>query len=81
MMRFWWGSSVTSRKVHWKNLDSMCSLKCLGGMGFKELAVFNDALLGRQAWRLIRAPNSLLGRNMRAKYSEKGVDYYYGVIL
>lgn len=39
----------------------MCTLKCLGGFGFKDLAMFNDALLGCQAWRLIRELSSLLG--------------------
>ncbi|XP_019105528.1 uncharacterized protein LOC109135246 [Beta vulgaris subsp. vulgaris] len=40
-------------------------------MGFKDLSVFNDALLGRQAWRLVRAPHSLFGRVMKAKYFPK----------
>lgn len=37
-------------------------------MGFKDLAVFNDALLGRQVWRLLHFKNSLLSRVMKAKY-------------
>lgn len=46
----------------------MCTLKCLGGMGFKDLIVFNDTLLRRQAWRLVRASNSLLRCVMKVKY-------------
>lgn len=68
MSRFWWGSSDSERKIHWKNWDFMCTMKCFGGMGFNYLSVFNDALLGRQAWRLIRAPHSLFGWVMKAKY-------------
>ncbi|XP_021732105.1 uncharacterized protein LOC110698909 [Chenopodium quinoa] len=68
MANFWWGKSVDRKRIHWKSRDSMCTLKCLGGMGFRDLAIFNDSLLGRQAWRIISQSNSLLSRVMRAKY-------------
>lgn len=42
------------------------------GMGFKDFYVFNDALLGRQIWRLIHHKNSLLRRLMQAKYYPHG---------
>ncbi|KAL2937830.1 hypothetical protein RDABS01_021279 [Bienertia sinuspersici] len=68
MANFWWGGKDERRKFHWKNWDAMCSPKVLGGMGFRDLEVFNVALLGRQAWRLIRGTETLLGRVMKAKY-------------
>ena len=34
-------------------------MKCLGGLGFKDLVLFNDVLLGLQAWRLICEPHVL----------------------
>lgn len=37
-------------------------------MDFKDLAIFNDTLLGRQAWHLIREPETLLEKVMKAKY-------------
>ena len=68
MARFFWGQTDAKRRIHWRSWKSMCELKCLGGLGFKDLEVFNDALLGRQAWRIMQGDNTLLGKVMRAKY-------------
>ena len=46
----------------------MCEPKCDGGMGFKNLKLFNKALLAKQGWNLQMGNNSLVYRVLKAKY-------------
>lgn len=41
-------------------------------MGFRDLHCFNLAMLARQCWRLLQAPNSLRVSVLRAKYYPSG---------
>ena len=57
--KFWWGQRGNRRKVHWVKWEEMCKHKDDGGMGFKDLTMFNEAMLAKLAWRLFNDDTSL----------------------
>lgn len=46
---YWWGSEKGRRKVQWIPWSTMIQPKGAPGMGFKDLILFNQALLAKQA--------------------------------
>jgi hypothetical protein len=69
---FYWGAKDGKRKTHWRSWDKLQRPKKQGGLGFRDFRAFNQALLARQAWRLITKPNSLCARVLKAKYYPNG---------
>ncbi|XP_010468802.1 PREDICTED: uncharacterized protein LOC104748921 [Camelina sativa] len=61
-------SDGNDRGLHWVAWDKVCKDKAEGGLGFRDLEIFNDALLAKQYWRLIQFPNSLFAQVFRSRY-------------
>lgn len=66
--QFFWGSKEGKRKPHWVSWQTMTQPKKNGGLGFRDLELFNLALLARQAWRLLTMPDSLCAKLLKAIY-------------
>jgi len=73
MNSFWWGYGKSAQKgIHWMSWEKLSAPKIHRGMGFKDLAAFNLAMLGKQGWKFIMKPASLVARIFKARYFPSG---------
>lgn len=70
--KFWWGKKGNKRGIHWCKWDLLCRNKKEGGLGFRDLEGFNQALLAKTVWRIVLHPDSIINRVLHAKYVRNG---------
>lgn len=65
---FFWGQRREERKTAWVAWDKLYGAKKEGGMGMRNMSVFNKALVAKQAWRLVNYRTSFVARVLKQKY-------------
>jgi ribonuclease HI len=68
LRNFWWGCRNGKRKTCWVSWEEMCTPKYAGGLGFRDIELFNLSLLARQAWRILQSPDTLSAKILKARY-------------
>ena len=60
------GGDEENNKITWMDWDVMCKSKDLGGLGIKNLKVFNEVLLAKWKWNLFHQRGNLWGDDVLA---------------
>lgn len=68
MQKFWWGHQENESQIHWMSWGKMGVAKSKGGLGFRDLVIFNKALSAKQGWLLLMSPESITVRIIKANY-------------
>ena len=68
---FLWGGVGDEHKFHLVNWKQVCSLVPHGGLGIRNMLLFNKALLGKWLWRYVSETDSLWHRVVDCKYGSQ----------
>jgi hypothetical protein len=68
MAKLWWGHKENTSKIAWSSWPKLGRSRDSGGLGYRDLEMFNLALLAKHGWRFIHHPESLVAKVFSAKY-------------
>lgn len=73
--RFLWGGGSDNNKIAWIKWETVCLPKEKGGLGIKDINMFNLALLGKWRWNMFHNEGQLWVRILESKYGGwRGLD-------
>ncbi|KAF7843720.1 reverse transcriptase [Senna tora] len=62
MNNFFWGSWDGKKSIHMIAWDKICNHKAEGGLGLRNVKVLNQAILGKQFWRILTNKTCLMNQ-------------------
>jgi hypothetical protein len=77
---FLWGGREDERKFHLVNWKTACLPLQGGGLGIRNMAIFNKALLGKWLWRYSTESSSLWRQVIDSKYGGQERDWCSNIV-
>ena len=68
--KFWWRCKEGKRKPNWVSWSTMTKPKYCGGLCYRDVDLFDLALLARQVYRSLMEPEALSSWVLTAKYHQ-----------
>lgn len=69
MNSFWWGSGGNGGGgIRWMKWELLCKSKTYEGISLKNLHNFSVTMLGKQIWKFLTNPESLVSRIFKGRY-------------
>jgi hypothetical protein len=70
LRKFLWGGHRDGRTIAWVGWEKVCTPKNMGGLGLRDLELFNAGSLAKWRWRLLSYPDSLWCKILASRYGE-----------
>lgn len=71
LIKFWWDGPNNKRKMSWVAWDRLTKSKAEGGLGFRDIQLFNQSLSAKISWKIITVPDCLIAIILKGKYCHK----------
>ncbi|XP_062013995.1 uncharacterized protein LOC133730414 [Rosa rugosa] len=72
LARYWWGKSG-GKGIHWRRWEGLCTSKDEGGLGFRDLVHFNQALLDLNGFRVTYSDGAPLALVVADLFNDAGL--------